>query len=127
MLFGMGRMALGAVRITTASALGAADAVGTLAGGSRGAVRAVAGIAEAGPRRVRRRVWAEDGRAHVEVKGLTGSGERHHRLREQLTGALRELEGVRWAEVNAVTQRVLVDFDEREVDVETIREIGEAA
>ena len=113
MLFGMDRIAVGAVRIAAASTMGAVDAV--------------AGLAEAGPRRARRRIWTADGRAHVEVKGLTGSGDRHHRLREHLTGTLRELKGVRWAEINAVTQHILVDFDEQELDVEAIIEVIEAA
>jgi cation-transporting P-type ATPase I len=127
MLFGMGRVAVGAARFAAASTMGAVDAVGTLAGSSRGAVEAVRGIAESGPRRARRRVWSADGRAHVEVRGLTGSGEQHHRLREHLTGSLRELKGVRWAEINAVTQHILIDFDEQELDVEAIIEVVEAA
>ena len=127
MLFGMGRAAVGAARLAAASTMGAVDAVGTLAGTSRGAVEAVRGIAETGPRRTRRRVWSQDGRAHVEVKGLTGSGGRHHRLREHLTGTLRDVKGVRWAEINAVTQHILVDFDEQELDVEAIIEVIEAA
>ena len=127
MLFGMDRVAVGAVRFAAASTMGAVDAVGTLAGGSLGAVQAVAGLAAASPTRARRRVWSADGRAHVEVKGLTGSGDRHHALRAHLTGALRELKGVRWAEINAVTQHILIDFDEQELDVEAIIEVIEAA
>ncbi|MEY9863840.1 cation-transporting ATPase I [Catenulispora sp. GAS73] len=127
MFFGMGRVAVGAARIAAASTMGAVDAVGSLAGGSRGAVEAVRGIAETGPRRARRRIWAADGRAHIEVKGLTGAGDRHHQLREHLTGTLRELKGVRWAEINAVTQHILIDFDEQELDVEGIIEVIEAA
>jgi cation-transporting ATPase I len=120
MLFGIGRVAVGAARMAAASTLGAVDAVGTLA-------TQTLGVVEAGPRRVRRRVWSDEGRAHVEVRGLTGSGDRHHRLREHLTGTLRELKGVRWAEINAVTQQILIDFDEEELDVAAIVELIEAA
>ncbi|MBS2537725.1 cation-translocating P-type ATPase [Catenulispora sp. NF23] len=123
----MDRVAVGAVRFAAASTMGAVDAVGTLASGSLGAVEAVAGFAATGPTRAGRRVWSADGRAHVEVKGLTGSGARHHALRTHLTGALRELKGVRWAEINAVTQHILIDFDEQELDVEAILEVIEAA
>ncbi|MBO2459907.1 cation-translocating P-type ATPase [Actinomadura violacea] len=64
----------------------------------------------------RRRVWAHGGRAHIQANGLAGSG-RHHRLYVQaLTEALRKLEGVDWAEVNAVTGRVMVSYAEGSVD-----------
>ncbi|MFL6114390.1 MAG: HAD-IC family P-type ATPase [Catenulispora sp.] len=85
--------------------------------GLRMAATALGAVTGAGPQQRERRVWSRQGRAHVEVKGLTGHGERHRRLAGEVTAALRALEGVRWAEVNAATRHVLVDFDEGKVDV----------
>jgi len=80
--------------------------------------------------RSRRRVWSDGGRAHLEVRGLTGSGTRHRRLAASVRQRLGGLRGVRWAEVNAVTGQVLVAFDERRVDVgrllEVVRDVEEA-
>ncbi|TDE29082.1 HAD family hydrolase [Actinomadura sp. 6K520] len=80
--------------------------------------------------RPRRCVWAGEGRAHIQVHGLSGSGGRHRRYVEALTGALRRLDGVNWAEVNAVTGHVLVAYSDPEVGldalVETIRDVEEA-
>jgi cation-transporting ATPase I len=75
------------------------------------------------PDRSRRRVWAEHGRAHIEVRGMTGSGPKHRRVAAGVTRRLRKLQGVRWAEVNAVTGQVLVAFDERRVNVGTLLEM----
>ncbi|MBW8805810.1 MAG: HAD-IC family P-type ATPase [Catenulisporales bacterium] len=85
--------------------------------GLRMAATAVGAVTGAGPQQRERRVWSRQGRAHVEVKGLTGHGERHRRLAEEVSAALRTLKGVHWAEVNAATRHVLVDFDEGDVDV----------
>ncbi|UQA94419.1 cation-translocating P-type ATPase [Streptomyces halobius] len=78
----------------------------------------------------RRRVWARAGRAHIQAHGLTGNGERHHLYVRALTGALHRIEGVRWAEVNAVTGHVLVAYAEGSVGldrlVETIEAVEEA-
>jgi cation-transporting ATPase I len=76
----------------------------------------------ASPGRVRaaRRIWASGGRAHIEVKGLTGRGERHRRLASDVTTALRRINGVRWARVNAVTRQVLLAFDEGAVDLDSL-------
>ena len=61
------------------------------------------------PDRRQRRLWVSEGRAHIEVRGL-------HRfdadeLRDKVATALEALEGVQWAQVNAITGRVAVVFD----------------
>ncbi|MCW2870050.1 cation-translocating P-type ATPase [Actinacidiphila oryziradicis] len=69
-------------------------------------------IGDLGPSRRRRNVWSGPGRAHIEVRGLTGHEPRHRELAEAVTSALNRIEGVDWAEVNAVTAQALVSFDE---------------
>src|SRR5581483_11441973 len=44
---------------------------------------ALGSVADVGPSRGVRRVWSRGGRAHVEVKGLTGSGAPHRRRRHR--------------------------------------------
>src|SRR5947207_6199307 len=86
---------------------------------------AVAGeLTDAGPRRVRRRIWHRDGRVHLEVRGLEGAAA--DGLGSEVTAALGQLEGVHWAEVNAVTQQVLVAFDEDRVDLDLVLDTIEA-
>ncbi|TDC65852.1 HAD family hydrolase [Actinomadura sp. GC306] len=84
-------------------------------------------MAGGGPRR---RVWIGDGRAHIQVNGLSGAGERHRRFVEALTSALYRLDGVSVAEVNAVTGHALVAYAEDEIGVdalvEAVREVEEA-
>jgi cation-transporting ATPase I len=74
----------------------------------------------------RRRLWVGEGRAHIQAHGLHGSGEPHHRYVRALTEALRKADGVNWAEVNAVTGHVLIDFAEGEVDLDSLVETVEA-
>ena len=93
--------------------------------GARLAATALGAVTGEGPARRERRTWMREGRVHVEVRGLTGRGEGHRRLAEDLAAALRALEGVNWAEVNAVTRHVLVDYDESTVDVERVLEVVE--
>ena len=81
-------------------------------------------LADAGPRRFRRRIWHGDGRAHLEVRGLAGAA--GPKLSGEVTAALGLLKGVHWAEVNAVTQQVLVAFDEDHIDVGMIVDTVEA-
>ena len=87
-------------------------------------------IVTPGSGRSMRRVWARDGRAHIEVRGLSGQGARHRRVAGDVTDALNALKGVNWAQVNAVTRQVLVAFDEQEIDLdrilETVEEVEEA-
>ena len=126
-------------------ALAVAEAPGRLAGATVTAARWVGSAAdaveqEAGPAsqavldmrpgRTRRRVWASHGQAHIEVRGMTGRGPRHRRVAAIVAGRLGRLDGVRWAQINAVTGQVLVSFDEGRVDVErllaTVRKVEEA-
>ncbi|TJZ44527.1 cation-translocating P-type ATPase [Streptomyces piniterrae] len=67
-----------------------------------------------------RRVWARSGRAHIQAHGLSGNGDRHHRYVRALTRALHRIEGVRWAEVNAVTGHVLIAYAEGSVGLESL-------
>lgn len=139
------RLATDATRSAAGLALGLAATAGSLvapiaaplaAGVGAGADRmravpvrllgSVGELLDAGGRRAGRRVWSADGRAHVEVRGLTGHGPRHRRLAEDVTAALRRVDGVRWAEVNAVTQHVLLAFDEDTVDIDHLVEAVEA-
>ncbi|TYK44634.1 cation-translocating P-type ATPase [Actinomadura decatromicini] len=83
----------------------------------RRAVGVLADLARGGPRR---HVWAHGGRAHIQVNGLAGHGTRHRRYVHALTRALRRLDGVDWAEVNAVTGNVLVSYAEGDVGVDAL-------
>jgi cation-transporting ATPase I len=152
LLFQLNRVPINAVRLAAATMLGTtmdlAGATGSLVGslaaplkerataqagqvariGSipRGVADAVAGLADVGQHRSKRRTWSRDGRAHIEVKGLTGQGGRHRRLSEGVTAALTDIKGVHWAEINAVTQHVLISFDEDEVDLDLLVECIES-
>ncbi|WP_225850698.1 cation-translocating P-type ATPase [Streptomyces sp. HPF1205] len=86
---------------------------------------AAAVLADAGRRRERRRVWTRTGRAHIEVRGMTGHGEGHERLSRDLTRAVRAVEGVRWAEVNAVLGHVVVELDEDQVALDDVLDLVE--
>jgi cation-transporting P-type ATPase I len=91
----------------------------------RQVITAVAGeLADAGPHRFRRRMWSQNGHAHLEVRGLAGVTA--HALSSEVTAALQLLKGVHWAEVNAVTQQVLVAFDEDHVDLDMVLATVEA-
>ncbi|MDL4815534.1 cation-translocating P-type ATPase [Actinomadura opuntiae] len=96
---------------------GVVSAVRAKAGeGARRAVRATDAFAALAAGGRRRRVWAHNGRAHIQVNGLAGTGEHHRRYVRALTEELRRLDGVNWAEVNAITGRVLVTYAEGTVD-----------
>jgi cation-transporting P-type ATPase I len=58
-----------------------------------------------------RRVWQDDAADHaqIEVRGIGAAGA--PRLRAAVQQALEQLDGVEWAEVNALTSRVAVAFD----------------
>nr|WP_079175904.1 cation-translocating P-type ATPase [Actinacidiphila rubida] len=101
----------GAVRDAAAKAQQVGDAAQRALRGVPGDLaEAAAVLADAGERRGRRRVWRRADRAHIEVRGLTGRGERHERLGRDLTAAVRAIEGVHWAEVNAVLGQVVVEL-----------------
>ncbi|PWI09007.1 cation-transporting ATPase [Streptomyces sp. NWU339] len=82
-------------------------------------------LVDAGEGRARRRVWSRDGRAYLEVRGLSGHGERHGRLAHEVTAVLRGAAGVRWAEVNAALGLVVVDGDEDGLDLDELLELVE--
>ncbi|WP_246144530.1 hypothetical protein [Actinacidiphila oryziradicis] len=82
-------------------------------------------VVDADKNRARRRVWSRRGRAHIEVRGLSGHGERHDRLVSGLNAALHAVEGVRWAEVNAVLGQVVVDVDEDLLGLDRLLELVE--
>ena len=67
------------------------------------------------PDRRPRRVWHEDGSAHIELIGAarTGGPAAHAKV----CAALRALAGVDWAEVDEGLGRVLVGFDAEQVEV----------
>ncbi|MFF3911385.1 heavy-metal-associated domain-containing protein [Streptomyces sp. NPDC001848] len=117
---GSGRVAVAAVR----------QGVSAAAGVPGRAVRAGRVLADLHPRRHTRHVWASHGRAHIEVRGLDRGARTRERLVGGVTRALRGLNGVRWAEVNAVTGQVLLSFDERSVGVDrllnTVRAVEKA-
>jgi cation-transporting ATPase I len=101
-------------------------AAGQLRRASRQAAAAVSAAADLGGSRTRRRVWARRGRAHIEVRGLTGSGSAHRRLARAVTDALTSHKGVNWAELNAATAQVLIDFDESQADAADLVDVIEA-
>jgi cation-transporting ATPase I len=129
-VFGLVSEPLGAVGGAVRDVTGLAQRSGRAVGRALGRVpadlaEAAAVLADAGRYRGRRRVWTRTGRAHIEVRGLTGHGERHERLSRELTRVVRAVEGVRWAEVNAVLGQVVVELDEDRVDVDQVLELVE--
>jgi cation-transporting ATPase I len=83
-------------------------------------------VSRAGTARIRRRVWSANGRACIEVRGLTGRGPQHRRLAAAVTSTLRSMKGVHWAEVNAVTAQILASFDSEQLDLDDLVEAVEA-
>jgi cation-transporting P-type ATPase I len=76
------------------------------------------GMVEPPPARHTRRVWADRGRAQVEL--LVPDAQQAREVRSALRRHLERLEGVEWATVNDVVGRVLVAFDDRRVTVEDL-------
>lgn len=74
--------------------------------------------------RLARRSWLRDGRAHIEVRSLHRAEASEMGIR--LEGALNRLSGVHWAEINAVTGRVVVAFDGDVVDLDDLIEVVES-
>ena len=88
------------------------------------AATAAAELADAGPDRSRRHIWRRAGHAHIEVRGLTGSASRD--IATGTAAAVRRVNGVRWASINAVTQQILVAFDENQTDLGPVLDAIEA-
>ncbi|MEV6655364.1 cation-translocating P-type ATPase [Streptomyces sp. NPDC051219] len=99
------------------------EAVGSLPERFADTMAAVTGT---GDRRTRRRVWSGAGRAHIEVRGLTGSGEQHHAMADAVLAGVRQLEGIHWAEVNAALGQVLIAFDDDQVGTDRLVAVVEA-
>ena len=78
-----------------------------------------------GLRRIRRhrRRSVTNGRAHIEVRGIDRPGNEHYA--RALVEALQRLNGVDWAAVNQVLGRVVVAFDDDEVDLEDLLDVVE--
>ncbi len=75
--------------------------------------------------RAQRRRWAGNGRAHIEVKGAHLPG--NEAFATRLEGELARLDGVDWAQVNAVLGRVIVAFDDDQLDVDDLTDVIEGA
>ncbi|MDQ6697761.1 MAG: HAD-IC family P-type ATPase [Actinomycetota bacterium] len=65
-----------------------------------------------------RRAWTTRGKAHIEVKTLTRPGSEP--VARHLERALTAVQGVHWAEVNAVLGRVVVAFEHDQVGVDDL-------
>ncbi|MEU6037350.1 cation-translocating P-type ATPase [Actinomadura sp. NPDC047616] len=73
-----------------------------------------------GPRS-RRRVWSCEGRACIELHGhAVGRAREAVELRRAVGAAVRRLEGVNWAQVNAVTGEIMCAFDEDSLPVDRL-------
>lgn len=75
------------------------------------------------PGRRRRRLWVNDGKAHIEVRGAHRPG--REMLARHIEQALHAAEGVQWAQVNAITGRVVVAFDPDSSSVDDLVEVIE--
>jgi len=73
--------------------------------------------------RQHRRSWMGDNRAHIEVRGVHLAGQ--EQLARGVEDALRRLKGVQWAQVNAVTARVVVAFDEDGPELDDLIDVVE--
>ena len=99
----------GADAVTAVVRVGRATAV-SIVDAARGPTAALAHRLEASVRRPpARAVWSAGGRAQIQVRGLGGDG--GTAVAARVEAALAAVEGVRWARVDAPTQRVVVRFD----------------
>src|SRR5205814_5589943 len=88
----------------------------SITAGVVGLARSLAGS----PGRRRRRVWRREGRAHIEVRAVEDQD--RNALIKEIQEVLEAAPGVRWTQLNPVSGRVVVDFDERRTAVETLVE-----
>ena len=128
----------GDLALTTSAHL-AGQAAGTVAGHAAHAVQQVGAHFDQPPRPADdggprlggiighsrgRRAWSRSGRGYIEVRGLArASGSR---LGQEVTQQLAKIRGVRWAELNAISEQVLIAFDEERVDFGTLLEAVQA-
>ncbi|MDW6057767.1 HAD-IC family P-type ATPase [Streptomyces sp. FXJ1.4098] len=82
--------------------------LGPLAGGVAAGVRGAAGLVGRLARLPQRGVWSHPGRCYIEVRGVHGIG--GERVGRRVETALETHPGVRWARVNAPTERVVVSL-----------------
>ena len=75
------------------------------------------------PGRRRRRLWAGRGKAHIEVRAVHEHG--REVLARDVERALSGIEGVNWAQVNAVAGRVVVAFDPEGPSIEDLLDVIE--
>ncbi len=88
----------------------------------RPAAAVVARVAHPGRRK--RRIWAGNGRVHIEVRGIERPDS--ERFVHGLEKALSAVEGVHWAEVNVIAGRVVAAYDGDGVDVGDLVDVVEA-
>ncbi|GAA2416939.1 cation-translocating P-type ATPase [Actinomadura vinacea] len=127
---GVAGLTLGAATEAAGLAAGAASRAAGLAGAGLSRVPVPDRLGELAARteltdligaRTHRRVWSREGRAYIELRGRPIARTRVHAdLREAAAEAVRRLEGVDWAEVNAVTGEILCSFDEDAVTLDGI-------
>jgi cation-transporting P-type ATPase I len=77
------------------------------------------------PGRHQRRQWTGNGRTHIEVKGVHRP--EHADLARQVQDELAQLDGVRWAVVNPVAGRAVVEFDDSQLGVDDLVKVIERA
>ena len=75
-------------------------------------------LPQPGRPRMSRRLWAGHGRAYIEIEGADEPGSEAYA--RHLEAALRQLDGVRLAEINAVLGRMVVAYDDTGISVESI-------
>jgi cation-transporting ATPase I len=127
------RQVSAAAGAATVAAAAAISAVGTSATATRDSAAArmkdmpepIGGV---GRGRMARRVWTGHGRAHIEVRGVHRAD--NAAVARQVEASLNGLRGVDWARVNEVLGRVVVAFDDGDVDVDdlvtTVQAVEEA-
>jgi cation-transporting ATPase I len=70
-----------------------------------------------------RRVWEDDDHDHAQIEVPAIADPSAVRLRQRLARSLARFEGVRWAEVNAITSRVAIAFDGGEATLDALVEL----
>ncbi|MHB1987296.1 MAG: HAD-IC family P-type ATPase [Acidimicrobiales bacterium] len=92
--------------------------------GATGSAAALSNVLDRlSPGRRRRRLWTGRGKAHIELRAVQDP--ERAGLARDVERALHEIEGVHWAEVNAVIGRVVVAFDPEGPSIEDLVEVIE--
>jgi cation-transporting P-type ATPase I len=74
-----------------------------------------------------RRVWEDTEHHHAQIEASAICEPDNVSFRQRLKQSLERLDGVRWAEINAVTSRVAVSFDESTTPLSSVIAVIEAA